>query len=77
MYQRLPYTRGEEEGEEDEEEEERDGRIGESVGRQMVKYEYVGGYDAVVIHQCGATVRACVCVSDVGGSLVWVGCVFV
>lgn len=36
MYQRLPYTRGEEEGEE-EDEEERDGRIRESVGGQMVK----------------------------------------
>lgn len=37
MYQRLPYTRGEEEGE-DEDEEERDRRIRERVvGGQMVK----------------------------------------
>ncbi|XP_019122500.1 activated CDC42 kinase 1 isoform X1 [Larimichthys crocea] len=38
MYQRLPYTRGEEEGEE-EDEEERDGRIRESVGAQMMQCE--------------------------------------
>ncbi|XP_044033158.1 activated CDC42 kinase 1 isoform X2 [Siniperca chuatsi] len=38
MYQRLPYTRGEEEGE-DEDEEERDGRIRESVGGQMMQCE--------------------------------------
>ncbi|XP_056220978.1 activated CDC42 kinase 1 isoform X2 [Seriola aureovittata] len=38
MYQRLPYTRGEEEGE-DEDEEERDRRIRESVGGQMMQSE--------------------------------------
>ncbi|XP_045889981.1 activated CDC42 kinase 1 isoform X1 [Micropterus dolomieu] len=38
MYQKLPYTRGEEEGE-DEDEEERDGRIRESVGGQMMQCE--------------------------------------
>ncbi|XP_051267007.1 activated CDC42 kinase 1 isoform X1 [Dicentrarchus labrax] len=38
MYQRLPYTRGEEEGEE-EDEEERDGRIRESAGGQMMQCE--------------------------------------
>lgn len=60
MYQRLPYTRGEDKGEEDEDEEERDRRIGESVGGQMVKYEFVGGY-AVVIHQSVTTARVCLC----------------
>lgn len=59
MYQRLPYTRGEEEGE-DEDEEERDRRISESVGGQMVKYEIVGGY-AVIIHLCITTVCLCLC----------------
>lgn len=40
MYQRLPFTRGEEE----EDEEERDRRmIRESVGRQMVKVSQVVG----------------------------------
>ncbi|CAJ1081620.1 activated CDC42 kinase 1 isoform X1 [Xyrichtys novacula] len=39
MYQRLPYARGEEEGEEDEEEEERDRRIRERVGGQMMQCE--------------------------------------
>ncbi|KAM6908022.1 activated CDC42 kinase 1 [Lycodopsis pacificus] len=38
VYQRLPYARGEEEGE-DEDEEERDGRIRESVGAQMMQCE--------------------------------------
>ncbi|XP_030254617.1 activated CDC42 kinase 1 isoform X1 [Sparus aurata] len=38
MYQRLPFTRGEEEGEE-EDEEERDGRIRGSVGAQMMQCE--------------------------------------
>ncbi|XP_067434022.1 activated CDC42 kinase 1 isoform X1 [Thunnus thynnus] len=38
MYQRLPYTRGEEEGE-DEDEEERDGRMRESVRGQMMQCE--------------------------------------
>ncbi|KAM9337154.1 activated CDC42 kinase 1 [Symphorus nematophorus] len=38
MYQRLPYTRGEEEGEEDDEEE-RDGRIRESVRGRMMQSE--------------------------------------
>lgn len=37
MYQRLPYSRAEEEGEE-EEEDERHGSVRESVGGQMVKY---------------------------------------
>ncbi|XP_062297351.1 activated CDC42 kinase 1 [Scomber scombrus] len=38
MYQRLPYTRGQEEGE-DEDEEERDGRMRESVQGQMMQCE--------------------------------------
>ncbi|KAM6971714.1 activated CDC42 kinase 1 isoform 1-T1 [Tautogolabrus adspersus] len=38
MYQRLPYARGQQEGEEDEEED-RDSRIRERVGGQMVKSE--------------------------------------
>ncbi|KAI3354878.1 hypothetical protein L3Q82_004676 [Scortum barcoo] len=38
MYQRLPYTRGEEEREE-EDEEERDGRMRESVGGRMMQCE--------------------------------------
>lgn len=48
MYQKLPYTRGEEEGE-DEDEEERDGRIRESVGGQMVKSEVVGGHAILLV----------------------------
>lgn len=42
MYRRLPFARGEEEGEDDDDEE-RDRRITESVGGQMVKSEVVGG----------------------------------
>lgn len=43
MYQRLPYTRGEGEGEDDEEAGDR------SVGGQMVKSEVVGGCAASLL----------------------------
>lgn len=68
MYQRLPYTRGEEEGEE-EDEEERDGRIRESVRGQMVKSEVVVGH-AVIRLLSLQSQHVCVC---------WIisGCVFV
>lgn len=48
MYQRLPFTRGEEEGEE-EDEEERDGRIRGSVGTQMVKPQVVVGHAVILL----------------------------
>lgn len=60
MYQRLPYARGEEEGE-DEDEEERDGRMRESVGGQMVKSEVVGGLWLITVCLCGDAVLCVGC----------------
>lgn len=65
MYQRLPYTRGKEEGE-DEDEEESAGSIRESVGGQMVNTKVLVGHAMILLHSVNTVcLSVLVCVSEI------------